>query len=80
MGAWAQISLQLPLWLLLQLLRTMLLLQLKVLKWHLGCWQSLTAALHGLSQEEKVAVVSQQVDLASMSVEDSYTGPRMEGG
>lgn len=30
-------------------------------------------------QEEKVPAVSEQLDLASIAVEPSYTGPRMDG-
>ena len=50
-----------------------------VLQWVLRVFQALTSVRLPLWQEEKVVVVSEQVDLASMPIEDSYDGPRMEG-
>ena len=51
----------------------------RLLSWLLTGLRALRVVRLPLWQEEEVPVVSEQIDLSAMTVEDTYTGPRMQG-
>ena len=51
----------------------------RLLSWLLTGLRALRVVRLPFWQEEEVPAVSEQIDLSVMTVEDTYTGPRMQG-